>query len=440
MERFGCGDLSFAVEPDGSLVLRCAESSSFLRMPPFLSGLDVHGFLKRTDIGLLMIPADDFFQEILGESAIPVLTNLDEPPCEPLITILQDRAELSFDLAGTVFYILARIEEYLSPVRDMYDCFPAAASHSFRHGYLHRPVVDELIEILWSCLNHLWPRLERKKSVFRTMVSHDVDRPFEYLFRSPWRTARIFGGDILKRRNPELAFRRAVKWFEVRQKGNEYDPFYTFDTIMDISESHDIRSAFYFFACGKSRFDGEYDIAHPRIIELMKRIAERGHEIGYHGSYCTYRNPQKTCSEVERLGKIAAIHGIEQDAWGGRQHYLRWNAPVTWRNYESAGLQYDTSLSYIDCAGFRCGTCHPFPVFDTEQCTTLNLHEYPLIVMECSVFHETLMNMPREEGFNYIKGLKDACRKYKGCFTLLWHNHCFVDPLEVDIYKRILDA
>ncbi len=85
---------------------------------------------------------------------------------------------------------------------------------------------------------------------------------------------------------------------------------------------------------------------------------------------------------MSALKEAAAKLGIEQATWGGRQHYLRWNAPATWRNYAEAGLDYDTTLSYADHAGFRCGTCHPFPVFDVERNTALDLLEYPLIVRE----------------------------------------------------------
>ena len=51
------------------------------------------------------------------------------------------------------------------------------------------------------------------------MVTHDVDTPFEYLFRPAWRAARIFGGDLLRRHSPRLAFSRAARWFSVKHLG-----------------------------------------------------------------------------------------------------------------------------------------------------------------------------------------------------------------------------
>lgn len=383
--------------------IRLDDSGKSVVLPPFLGGLDL-GSLLEGALELRMLPADDFVKDTLGESEIPALCQRDAPSPSRLVTVEGDTVRLHFDLLGSAFYILTRTEEYLSPVRDAHDRFPASASHALIHGYLHRPVVDEYVEILWRCIQHLWPGAERKKDSFRTMVTHDVDAPFEYLFRPAWRAARLFGGDILRRRDTGLAFRRASRWFDVKYLGNwQKDPYDTFETIMDISESHGLKSAFYFLSGVSSSWDGEYyDLKHPRIAALMKKINDRGHEIGYHGSYTTYRDAERTRREVRALKEAAARLGVEQTTWGGRQHYLRWNAPATWRNYAEAGLNYDTTLSYADHAGFRCGTCHPFQVFDVEQGKALNLTEYPLVVMECSVLDERYMNLPVDEALTYI--------------------------------------
>ena len=68
--------------------------------------------------------------------------------------------------------------------------------------------------------------------------------------------------------------------------------------------------------------------------------------------------------EFERLISVAEEEGICQDVWGGRQHYLRWEAPTTWRAWEEAGLDYDSTLTFADHAGFRCGVCFEYPVYD----------------------------------------------------------------------------
>ncbi len=128
----------------------------------------------------------------------------------------------------------------------------------------------------------------------------------------------------------------------------------------------------------------------------------------------------------------------KQEKWGGRQHYLRWNVPVTWRNWNEAGLDYDSTLSYADHAGFRCGICYEFPVYDLEERKQLALLERPLIVMEGSVFGSNYMNLNRQAALDSMILLKQRCRKYNGDFTLLWHNSAFETKDMWEMYEDLL--
>ena len=55
---------------------------------------------------------------------------------------------------------------------------------------------------------------------------------------------------------------------------------------MDKSEENGLKSAFYFQAglSGK-RMDADYRIDEDSIKNLIKKISNRGHEIGFHPSY-----------------------------------------------------------------------------------------------------------------------------------------------------------
>jgi hypothetical protein len=47
-------------------------------------------------------------------------------------------------------------------------------------------------------------------------------------------------------------------------------------------------------------------------------------------------------------------------------------------------MEFDSTLSYADKEGFRCGVCYDFPVFDFLERKQLKLREFPLIVIEGS--------------------------------------------------------
>ncbi|MEA1048991.1 hypothetical protein U5801_04080 [Lamprobacter modestohalophilus] len=62
---------------------------------------------------------------------------------------------------------------------------------------------------------------------------------------------------------------------------------------------------------------------------------------------------------VQTLRRVPDDEGIDQPSLGGRQHFLRWETSATARLWDANGLDYDSTLSYADRPGFRCGTCRP---------------------------------------------------------------------------------
>jgi len=389
-----------------------------------------------------MVPADEVVQNLLGEKEIPILCERDAENPLRLVTVEENTVRIHFDLLGGAFYILTRMEEYLSPVRDEYDRFPAYASHALIHGYLHRPVVDEYVEILWHCIKRLWPGAKRRNESFRMMVTHDVDEPFRYAFRPARKALRTFGGDLLRRHDVKSAFVNLTRWIDVKHLGNwQRDPSYTFELIMNISESYNLQSTFYFLSGGGHAFDGNYFITHPLIKQLITKINARGHEIGYHGSFETYRDHKKTKKEVDYLKKTIAMCGIDQAISKGRQHYLRWVTPITWANYEKSYLKFDSTLSYADAAGFRCGSCHDFMTYDIINDNELTLIEQPLITMEGSLFggmSKRHVGLSDEDAVDLAILLKNQCKKYRGNFVLLWHNSSLITEKMIRMYEDIL--
>jgi len=358
----------------------------------------------------------------------------------PLIELCGADHIIHYDILGLTYWMLARVEEIGRTDLDNHDRFPAIASHAFRHGYLDRPVVDEWLHILGQVILLQWSGVELKRHEFKMRVSHDVDRPFQYLFVPGKSIARQIAGDIVKRKSVMLGWQRYRNWMAVRGGDLQRDPFNTFDWIMDQSERHGLRSAFYFL-CGRTNLamDADYDVEHPKIRDLLRRIHERGHEIGIHPSYETYRKPGLIKREFERLKRVCDEEGIHQDDWGGRMHYLRWEQPTTMRAWNDAGLTYDSSLYYAAHAGFRCGTCHEYTMYDPTDQTILFLTQRPLILMECSVVEPIYMGLGLgKEAIEYSRRLIDYCQKAQGQFTILWHNSSFETSEHYEFFQNAL--
>ncbi len=345
-----------------------------------------------------------------------------------------------YDALGLAYWMLSRAEEIGREERDEHGRFPAAASHAYAHGYLGRPVVDEWFALLREIAAKLWPRMKLAPQAFRVLPSHDVDRPSECAFDSPSQVARSVAGNLFKRRSPAAAARHVSLWVRSRRRLPEADRYNSFDWLMDVSERHGLMSAFY-FVCARThpRFDPAYRVTDPRIRALIRRINARGHEIGLHPSYGSFGEPEQIALEARRLFAVCEREAVRQDQWGGRMHYLRWRAPATWHAWDRAGLGYDTTLTYADAPGFRCGTCFDYPAFDPEKCVRLALVVRPLVAMEASVLADRYLGLGvTPAAADTLLALKDACRRVRGTFTLLWHNNNLVDAASRMLYETVI--
>lgn len=359
---------------------------------------------------------------------------------EPLGEEGKEGLYLGLDVFGSCLFMLARYEEVALRGHDRHGRFPGHRSLAWRESFLHRPIVNEYVELLWELLHKLWPELARGKREASVFLSHDVDYPFYVYGRSRLRMIRDMLMDAVRRRDFESARKKAGMLLRPRRTLDR-DPYNTFGWLMDLSEQAGIRSAFYFITeerRGKSGLDGNYSIDDPAILRLLREIHARGHEIGLHPGYHTFLNPARIRRQYEKLREVAEANGIRQAVWGGRQHYLRWRAPDTWQFWEDAGLDYDSTLSYADRAGFRCGVCYEFPVFNLKTRRELALRERPLIVMDQTILHPEYMGLGPEQAYETIRRLYLECRKYNGDFTLLWHNSQLVKASDRSVYRKLV--
>ena len=346
---------------------------------------------------------------------------------------------LGLDIFGSCFFMLARYEEVVLKERDVHERFPAKASLAYKEKFLSRPIVNEYVEVLWMAMKRLWPHLNRKHRNYKVMLTHDVDYPFMVNDQSWNHIIRNVGGDIVLRKDLSLAVSRIVCKI---QNNPKFDPVNTFDFIMNLSEKHALQSEFYFMTdhTAGSLDGGNYSIEASFIKALISEVHKRGHIVGFHASYNSYRDPLRTKTEFEKLIAVTKKLGIKQDVWGGRQHYLRWENPITWQSWEDAGLNYDSTLSFADYAGFRTGACYEYPVFNLLARKSLQLREIPLIAMDGTLFGKDYMHLKPEDVLRYVEQLSTLCKKFDGTLVLLWHNSSLTEKWQKNTYRNMLDA
>lgn len=330
----------------------------------------------------------------------------------------------NIDMISGIFFMLTRYEEIVNSktaVAERYKRFPAKESIAYKNHFLHRPIVNEYIELIWSWIESFNLGYKRKnfwgKKSFAVCLSHDVDRTQKYS------SAASFGKHavslILKHMDLKGG---ACCLLEYIKSSTDYkkDPFWTFEYITGIEKSLGFTSSFYFISGGVSSLDKNYCIYDEKVKKLIVQLKCEGFEVGYHGSFNSFDN-----IELMQREKLVIDQLVSGGHYGCRQHFLRFKAPYTWRYQEQCGIMYDSTLSYADCEGFRCGICFPYKPYDILSDRVLDIWEIPLQIMEGTLFDKNYRSLTAQEGLRSILDMILKVKRHKGVFTMLWHNSSF---------------
>lgn len=426
---------------DGSYISIEAAQKKLLIANTFFTLCDEKGWLTKETLPTFPIrnvKINHLPPNRMVQDSVPVLYGRES------ITISEDKIVSELDIFGSSFFMLSRYEEAIAQERDALDRFPARASTAFKGGFLNRPIVNEYLEILWACIQKLWPTLKRKEKKFRTIVSCDVDTPFDLAYKSAFSTTKRMTADIIKRQSIKKAAQTLNNYFTIKKEGPQQDPYFkNLYYLPDFLESQNLPGAFYFI-CGNTAgpIDGDYNIVSDKFLhKLISDLVKRGHEVGIHGSYNTYLSYEQLSFEFKTFKKVLQELNIETHHIGGRQHYLRWKTPETATIYDNVGITYDTSLTYADHSGFRCGVCYEYPLYDLNNRKMLNLMERPLVAMEGTIIQKKYMGLGYgSEALEFLLSLKNQCRIHHGDFTLLWHNSYLNTKDDYNLFEEIILA
>ncbi len=317
------------------------------------------------------------------------------------------------DLVASTLFLLSRWEEIVTPTRDEYGRMPFNESVAYRQGFLDRPLVDEYAFVLREWLKVLLPEWTPTLNRFSVKLGHDIDAigPFSSLGNA----ARLLAGDLVRRRDPVLAAetaRLALLQGLAPRRTAFYEGIFR---LAEISRRYAMDSAFYFMAADPGPYDSGYDPASRPVREAIRGLQNFGFEIGFHAGYETLGDPYRLAEEKSRFDAV-----LGRSRYGGRQHFLRFRVPDTWRQLEQLGLAYDSTMTFAGHEGFRCGTCHSYRPFDIDANRVLDIQELPLIAMDGTL--RKYRRLTPAEAERCVSQLAKRCRAVEGTFTLLWHN------------------
>jgi len=355
-------------------------------------------------------------------------------------TIEADWTRGSLDIFGSIFFLVSRYEEAIDADTDQHGRFRYRRSWTHHYDAVTVPVADVYTEVLWAHLSAAWPGLSRRKCAFSKNITCDVDVPYSRYTKSPSRLMKKAVGDLVKRRSVRSLGQTLLNGIMSPLKIDAFDPCNTFQWIMRENELSGNAVSFFFIADNVGHpMNGGYLLDEPAVMGKMQQIAERGHNLGIHGGYQTFRDADALKAQTQYFRDSLKRFNIDVPHIVNRQHYLRWNAKYTPDVVQNAGIEFDSTLGFAETGGFRCGTCREFPMYDLLNRRPLRVCQRPLIVMEESVIAADYMNLGLTDGAaDFMLGLKNTCRGLNGVFTLLWHNNSLSDSKARELYRQLI--
>jgi peptidoglycan/xylan/chitin deacetylase (PgdA/CDA1 family) len=258
---------------------------------------------------------------------------------------------------------------------------------------------------------------------FALCLTHDVDRPFktyQALFDA-------LSGDSLYHLS---ALRPSV------------NPYWQFETIMEIESDLGVRSAFYFlneqnlfrsqhaseWTRPKNLIEhaGRYDPTDEPVASAIRRLDAGGWEVGLHGSFHSAEDRERLAEEKAALEEVLG-HSVR----GGRQHHLKLG-DETWEHHRDIGLQYDASLGSSSSVGFADGYELIRP-FDDEFVV------FPLTAMEVALPDPG--SDPKRARL-ICADLIDEAAENGAVMSVLWHPRYFSErdfPGYRDLYRWVIE-
>ncbi len=371
---------------------------------------------------------------------IPMIFDDDSVDDGVICSEIDSSIQIPYDILTPSFVLLSRYEEFHSERHDVHGRFPYNRSLAEKYDMVEIPLVDEYAMLLrrWLCL-YFPDRFEVVPRTPRIVPTHDID--ILYRFTGRFQAMKsIFGRDLLINRSLSMVW-ESIKSYRNWKIRPSLDPYVeAIDEFLFQEEKRKLSSIFFFKATEKGHPDATYDVQDPILHEIIRVIMAPGyHQIGLHGSYPSANNLQCLQKEKQNLSKLC-----DEEVRISRQHYLRTffsddpNSLDLWRN---AGITDDYTLGFAERCGFRCGTCHPYPLYDVRHDKVTDIIEHPLIVMDGTL--SDYMKLSVEEAHTLTQRLKQRCLDVEGDFVILWHNHATtreMKPYYEGVYLPLLNG
>lgn len=339
--------------------------------------------------------------------------------------------DTGFDIFAASFYLLTRYEEYLPHNKDIYGRYAHENSLAFRENFLNLPLVNIWLEDFRKLLAEKNKAFSSVKSSFVFLPTYDIDMAWSMRNKGIKRNAGAVVKDFLRFR-----FRKVFHRIRIVRRKME-DPYDAYEWMDEQHSSYSLKPFYFFLVAGeKGKHDKNISPDNIEFIHLIRSIAER-YQVGLHPSWISVDVPHLLKKEKHTLEQITGspVHA-------SRQHFIRFQLPLTYQRLSTAGISHDYSMGYGTINGFRASIATPYFWYDLKNEQQTNLMVHPFCFMDANSFYE--QGHTTEAAYQELIHYYGQIKKVNGTMITIWHNS-FLGTDELftgwrDVYQKFLSA
>jgi len=333
-------------------------------------------------------------------------------------------SDLPFDIFAASFFLISRYEEYLEFEPDDYGRFRASSSFAFRNGFLSRPVIDLWVKEMAKTMLLKFRNLAFRRNDYKSLLTIDLDQPFEFLGKDIFRNLGRLFLDISKKSG------KARERYRTVAKGDK-DPYDVFDYITGQIEKSGSDARFFIPVGDHSGYDKQPSWQNEDYRRLILKISGK-FKTGLHPSFYASDDASRLTTEKSRLKSI-----LSGEISASRYHFVRIRFPDSYRILDGAGIVEDYSMGYHDEPGFRAGIARPYQFYDVADDRKTNLRIIPFQVMDNTLYQ--YKGTDQVNAKDIIAGMIDETRKAGGLFVSIWHNTSLLDNQDWRGWREVFE-
>jgi len=313
------------------------------------------------------------------------------------------------DIISSAFYFLSGWQEQ----HQTGDLYEHRDSLQCKCGFTEIPFIDYYVNILREALLLAGFDVPSEKRNLLS-VSHDLDYfnywTKEHLYSVYRHNIRTFTA------RPAQAIYKFLGHFLTKQFF--YNPEKILSKILEKEEKYGVHSTTFLLAKACNDDIRQDYLSDDFYLQQIKEIfAHRS--VGLHGTKNASYDESEMSLQWERL-KATGLR-----VTGYRNHYLYFNYHQTFAYLERLGVSYDATLGFREHIGYRVGTSRSFYPYNIVEDRPFTVLEYPLIVMDVTLFSPSTMHLSYKDARQKVFDLIHHARQTGGQVSLLWHIHNF---------------